>query len=207
MLESKIRRGCRIMYGMIFRAKIASCVCYNREIKCCVPIIFVDKGGHIDVMPTFKEINMKNFLICLMLIVLTACTRTATLVNFETGEVLKATFTDGPGTNGNVEIVMPDGEVLQGQYTGMRGNESISFTNATASAYGYDSSGSSATALGTGAAQSYSVGGQGKAYGLLTSTKPGSKLVMEIIAVYGVLSGHGHGEARTNDGRKYKLQF
>jgi hypothetical protein len=30
---------------------------------------------------------------------------------------------------------------------------------------------------------------------------------MEIIVIYGVLDGHGFGEARTNDGRSIKVQF
>ena len=35
----------------------------------------------------------------------------------------------------------------------------------------------------------------------------GSDTAMDILAVYGVLDGHGFGEARTNDGRTYRVQF
>lgn len=132
--------------------------------------------------------------------------RKATLVGFDTGEVLKAKFTDSMSTTGRITVTMPDGEILKGKYSGVRGQETLSF----GSAFG---SGTVTTPTGTafgsasGTATGYSVGGQGKAYGLLASTKPGSKLMMEIFAVYGVLGGHGWGEARTNDGRVYKLQF
>ena len=34
-----------------------------------------------------------------------------------------------------------------------------------------------------------------------------STLMMEIIVSYSEWTGHGYGEATTNDGRKYKVQF
>ena len=55
--------------------------------------------------------------------------------------------------------------------------------------------------------QSRTIGGTGRAYALISSTKPGSKLMMEVIVTYGVLGGHGWGEARANDGRTYKVTF
>ncbi len=145
--------------------------------------------------------------ILLFVTLLAGCvTRHATLVEFETGEVLQGKFTDSMATDGTVEVIMPDGELLTGRYSGVREKNEITFSSATASASG-SAEGSkfygSASAIGS----QRTTGGQGKAYALLTSTKPGSKLVMEIIAIYNVLDGHGYGEARTNDSRQYKLQF
>lgn len=142
------------------------------------------------------------FLIVILMALASGCARNATLVNFETGEQLEAVFTDSNATGGEMTVTMPDGEILKGRYTGIREGENLTFSTATASAYNANSS-----ATGGSFGQAYSTGGKGRAYGLLTSTKPGSTLVMEIVAVYNVLDGHGHGEARTNDGRHYKLQF
>ena len=138
----------------------------------------------------------------------TGCTMTreATFANFETGEVLTGVFKDSPATDGTCEITMPDGEVLKGKYSGVREHDTLSFGSAFATA---TATGPAGTAFGSASAfgSSRSVGGKGRAYALLTSTKPGSKLMMEVIAVYSVLGGHGWGEARTNDGRAYKVQF
>jgi hypothetical protein len=96
---------------------------------------------------------------------------------------------------------MPDGEVLEGKFATVDGG-SVGFSFGSATAYG---GGQTATAFGSGT--SYSVGGRGEAYALLKSTKPGSHLMMELIATYNPMSAHGWGEARTNDGRSYKVIF
>jgi hypothetical protein len=161
-------------------------------------------------------------------------TRRAQLANFESGEVIHAKFTDTPLTNGKITVTMPDGEVLKGDYSAIREQDSVTFSSAfvTGSADGNarttysgqtegrvgrvpfstESSGQidttahvDSSAYATG--QSRTIGGTGRAYAIISSTKPGSKLMMEIIASYGVLSGHGWGEARTNDGRKYRVTF
>jgi len=149
----------------------------------------------------------KLILVFTLALFATGCiTRTATLVEFETGEVIYGKFTDSAATGGKIEITMPNGEVLKGRYSAVRGTDEISFSSAVVNVNTF---GGGATYSGTGSAigSQRTVGGQGRAYGLLTSTQPGSKLVMEIIAIYGVLDGHGFGEARTNDGRAYKVQF
>jgi hypothetical protein len=48
-------------------------------------------------------------------------------------------------------------------------------------------------------------GGEAKAHAFLKSNK--SNLMMEIIVSYSDASGHGFGEAQTNDGRRFKVQF
>ena len=54
-------------------------------------------------------------------------TRTAMLINTETGERITATFKDNAGTGGTCQATMPDGEILTGMYVGIRGTDVISF--------------------------------------------------------------------------------
>jgi hypothetical protein len=154
---------------------------------------------------------MSQLRLCKLILLVSAffsgcITRHGTMVNFESGETLKVKFTDSMATDGSVEVTMPDGEILKGRYSGIRGTDEISFGSAFANA---SVTGPGGTAFGTasGFGSQRTVGGEGKAYALLTSAKPGSKLMMEIVAIYGVLDGHGYGEARTNDGRSFKIQF
>ena len=63
------------------------------------------------------------------------------------------------------------------------------------------SGGATATGFGTGIA----VGENSKAYAILSSQK--SSLMMELLVSYSEWNGHGFGEAKTNDGKIYKVQF
>ena len=164
---------------------------------------------------------MKNKVYILSLVlstlILSSCsiTKTATLINLENGERIIATFKDSNATGGSCEATMLNGEKLIGRYVGIRGTDAVSFgmTSGNISAntdYSYNSqnvlnSKTSGNYSETGATRT--VGGQGKAYALLYSTNPNSKLTLEIIAIYNVLGGGGFGDARTNDGRKYKIIF
>lgn len=140
-----------------------------------------------------KHLNI--ILITVTFLILTGCAMNATLVDVSNGVKLRAKFTDSNDTGGKCQVEMPDGEILVGRYQGIRGVDQISFSNSISGGT-YSSAGSTRT-----------VGGQGKAYAILTSTKPGSTLVMEIIAVYNVLGGGGFGDAKTNNGKVYKVIF
>lgn len=153
-----------------------------------------------------KKIPIALVLVAALLLCAGCITRSATLVEFSTGEVIRASFSDSPSTGGTVQVKMPDGEVLSGRYSAVRGTDHVSFSSSTM--FGTVGSGASSTSVsGTGFSTGRTVGGQGRAYALLTSDTPGSTLVMEVIVTYGVLDGRGFGEARTNDGRHYKVQF
>ncbi len=136
---------------------------------------------------------MKRLLIIFGAVLLLAgCGKAITLTNFDTGDVLKGRYNSA---NRTVTVTMPDGQVLSGRYSAISG-ASMTFGNA------YVFSGAStATAFGTGMA----VGGASNAYALLVSDT--SSLAMEIIVSYSEWTGHGYGEARTNDGRAFKVQF
>lgn len=151
---------------------------------------------------------MRHQVLFVLALVASGCstTRIAKLVEFETGEILTGKFTDSAATGGSVQVRMPSGELLTGRYSAVREKDELTFTSATVSANA-ESGTNSAYFNSSGFGTQRTVGGQGKAYALLTSSTPGSKLVMEIIVTYGVLDGHGFGEARTNDGRSYRVQF
>tara|TARA_Y100000588_G_scaffold53289_1_gene50224 strand:- start:160 stop:648 length:489 start_codon:yes stop_codon:yes gene_type:complete len=159
---------------------------------------------------------MKKILFILIISsTLSSCTvtKTAMLVNTESGERVTATFVDSNATGGTCEATMPDGEILTGRYAGIRETDVVSFGSASGNINAntdYTSRGenilnskTNANYSATGATRT--VGGQGKAHAILYSTKPGSKLIMEIIVIYNVLGGGGYGDAKTNDGRTYKV--
>jgi hypothetical protein len=105
------------------------------------------------------------------------------LTNFESGEVLQGQYSR---QDNSVSVTMPNGETLSGRYT------ALSNTRVTSDTFN----------------PMYSVttrGGRSNAYALLKSKT--SKLLMEIIVSYSESSGHGFGEAKTNDGRTFKVQF
>jgi len=123
---------------------------------------------------------------------LNGCVHKIQLSHVETGQVIQGqynTFTRGVG------VAMPDGEVLTCGYSAI---ENASFSFGTATAF---SGLSSATGMGYGITS----GGRGQAYSLLKSET--SSLMMELIVSYSEWTGHGFGEARTNDDRIYKIQF
>ncbi len=140
-------------------------------------------------------------------------TKKAMLVNTENGERISATFQDNSGTGGTCTAIMPNGEILTGMYAGVRGTDVISFgsTNGTINTTtDYTNNGQNVLNAETGGNYSATgstrtVGGQGKARAILYSTTPNSKLVLELIIIYNVVSGGGYGDAKTNDGRTYKV--
>lgn len=155
---------------------------------------------------------LNKIFIVVSIIIFNGCVMQATLVDVTNGQKLKAKFTDSDATGGKCEVQMPDGEILQGRYQGIRGIDEVSFSSAVGNIksnteYNGDGINSDTNSAFSVAGSTRTVGGQGKAYAILTSTKPGSTLVMEIIAIYNVVGGGGFGDAKTNDGRVYKVIF
>ena len=85
----------------------------------------------------------------------------------------------------------------------MRDGDSISFGNTFGSFSGTQMGNMSGSTFG----MNTNLGGTGTAYAILTSTTPGSQLLMEVTVLFAVLGHHGWGEARTNDGRVFKVTF
>ena len=135
---------------------------------------------------------MKKILLLVLVLFLTACTHRIQFTHFKSGETLNGTYDELSKT---LTVVMKNGETLSGKYTLM---PNASFSFGSVSAY-------SGTSYVRGYGHGITVGGTSKAYALLRSNS--SKLMMEVIVNYSEWDGHGYGEARTNRGRKYKVQF
>jgi len=149
-----------------------------------------------EMMKSFKQFTRSALLLVVLL--QSGCVSRLHVVDFSSGETLRARYASAIRT---VTVWMPDGEVLQGKYSAV-GNESLSFGSGFTTGV---AGGQTVSAFSQGT--SVSTGGAGKAYAILKSKNPDSKLMMEILVSYGGLSGHGFGEARTNDGRTYRVTF
>lgn len=121
---------------------------------------------------------------------------TVNLTSFDTGEIIKV---HSHIFSRNLWAQMPDGEILKGKFAAVS-NESIGVTTGSATAVG---GGSTSSVAGT--STSYNSGDSGTVYALLKSTKPGSKLTLEITGKFNPATRQGYGQARTNDGRTYKV--
>ena len=126
---------------------------------------------------------MKRYLLLLILAsaVTTGCVRRFTLTDFTTGVIATGTFT----SSRTAKITLPNGELFTGQWSAVK-NAAFTF-GLTGEVE------TSPTFVGVG----------DQIYALLKSNKG---VLMEAIANYGSGTG-GVGQARTNDGRTYRLQF
>lgn len=140
---------------------------------------------------------MKTIFILAIAVALCGC-RSITLTSFSSGEEIHLR---SHSLSRKIWATMPDGEVLEGKFATVS-NDSIGFSFGSATAI---SGGQVATAFGNGT--TYNMAGAATVYALLKSTKPGSKLMLEVFANFSQMSGHGYGNGRTNDGRDYKLVF
>lgn len=113
-------------------------------------------------------------------------------VDFQNGITLEGRYNKASKT---VMVTMPDGEVLQGKYSAMT-NMTMGFGSA------YAASGTT-SAFATG--NSFAVGANTPVYSILRAGK--GPLMMEMKVMYNEWSGNGFGEAMTNDGRHFKVQF
>jgi hypothetical protein len=121
------------------------------------------------------------------------------LVGFNTDGVLKGVFDEKDQT---VTVTMENGEILKGKYSSFDDESMITFGNTL----GY-SSGSRRRGSGSfgGIGIGMNFGSESKKYALLTSET--SSLKMEIAIMLQSWAKNGMGEAKTNDGRVYKIQF
>jgi len=144
---------------------------------------------------------MLRYLISIgIVLLLSGCVHKMQVIDFKTGTSLDAKFDE---VSRQVTVVMQNNEVLTGKYSNIS-NATFSFGNTYGSATAY-SGANSATAYGSSISQMFTSGGASNAYALLRSNT--SNLLMEMVVQYSDMTGHGYGEARTNDGRKYKVQF
>lgn len=120
------------------------------------------------------------------------------LTNFKSGQSLQGATLNK--SNKEVTVVMQDGEVLKGKYITMRDKSISSGSIKPKTRLSLNPQLSRSQGLNV---KSVTVSNTGKGYALLKSSS--SKLMMEINFIFS--GNHGFGDARTNDGRTYKVQF
>ncbi len=114
------------------------------------------------------------------------------LVDFRSGASAEGFWDQGKG---ELRLYLEDGEVLSGKYVKMN---NARFTIGAGL-------GGSRHFSGVRVYPSVGINGKGNFYALLHSEK--SSLVVEVVADYNLWSRKGYGEARSNDGRVYKVVF
>ncbi|MDR1007003.1 MAG: hypothetical protein LBL65_00365 [Campylobacteraceae bacterium] len=139
------------------------------------------------------------FIVALFLFTGCALKHNIALVGFNTEGILKGVFDEKDQI---VTVTMEDGEILKGKYSSFDDDGAVTFGNTI----GY-SSGSRYRRGGSfgGIGMGINFGSENKKYALLTSET--SSLKMEIAIMLRSWAKNGIGEAKTNDGRVYKIQF
>jgi hypothetical protein len=112
--------------------------------------------------------------------------------------VLSAQFTASGTGHGSIEMTLPDGEVLKGEYTVVRGG-AIQFGSIFESVYG-----PGGFATGTGTSSTYTTPGSSKGMASAFGSKGSS---MDCEFYNDNVSGHGMGACKSSQGALYRLQY
>ncbi|MCU1751749.1 hypothetical protein [Pseudomonas sp. 6D_7.1_Bac1] len=147
---------------------------------------------------------MRNFafVVTLVCIALSGCTRSARLypandIATATG-VLTADFKSYGSGHGDIKIIMPDGELLNGEYSLVRGG-AIGFGNVYGSVYG-----SAGLSSFSGSSNSYVTPGGSPGTASLFGDK-GTSMLCEFYNDN--FSGHVNGGCKSSRNAIYRLQF
>jgi len=144
----------------------------------------------------------KLALLVFVLLFLVACTKYARLypVNdlASTTGVLKAKYIESGTGYGEITIVMPDGEILSGEYTTGRAIN-LSFGNILSNVYGTEGG-----AFGTGSSTVLRLQGTNPGIATLYSDRG---TMMQCEYFIGNLAENGRGACKKNDGSLYRLEF
>ena len=146
---------------------------------------------------------MKKFAATLILLMaLSVCAREAHLYPVTSGKnggsVLTLHFMSYGTGNGEVELPMPNGEVLRGEYSIVR-NGTIGFGAIIGSVYGKNGSTSFA-----GVTPSYQM--EGGSPGVASAVGP-KGTIAQCEFYNDNLSGHGYGACKISPGKTYRLQY
>jgi hypothetical protein len=143
-----------------------------------------------------SAMNVNKTLIALLFFIsLTDCTYNVKVINFESSQTLHGGFNT---FNRAVWVTMEDGTKLSKKYVEIR-DDKLTFGNTFGSVFTGTTFGSFST-FGS----SYSLSSTSIGYAILSN--PNTKLMMEVL-VKANFDNTGYGEARTNDGRLYKVIF
>lgn len=141
----------------------------------------------------------KVSLLLSLLFILSGCVRVHNIqmVDFNSNETLMGVFDE---RDNSVFVTMPDGEVLSGGYSSISNDGAVSFSNSFGFSSGrYYNGGFGGVGVG------FNLNAESTKYALVTSKT--SELKMEILMSIRSWTKDGFGEAKTNDGRVYKIQF
>lgn len=144
-----------------------------------------------------KKIFKISFLTMFLFLLVGCAPMQLDIVDFNSGASLQGQYDDIENV---ATVMMPSGEVLSGKLSTLRqGSDSYSNDFGTSK----DSSGKKAKTNNFGHTSTTSR--TTEAFGILRSNR--SNLIMEMKLNYENLSGNGFGEAKTNDGKTYKIQI
>ena len=136
------------------------------------------------------------------LVVLSGCTKQARLypVNDKAAEtgILQAKYVDSGAGGGKASIIMPDGEILNGEYSTVD-NSTVGFGSIYTSVYG-----TGGAAFGSGSATSFSVPGSSPG---IVSFYGTNGTMMQCEYFVSTWSGKGGGACKSDDGALYRLHF
>ena len=145
----------------------------------------------------------KQALLVVIMLFLLGCTSTKQArlypVNDKAAETgtLQAKYVDSGAGGGEASIIMPDGEILNGEYSTVD-NSTVGFGSIYTSVYGTGGS-----AFGSGSATSFSVPGSSPGIAPFYGTN-GTMMQCEYFVSR---SGKGGGACKSDDGALYRLHF
>ena len=141
--------------------------------------------------------SLLRLLVCVAVVLVSACASSARLYNLDTGEVLEATYENYGTGRGRITAKTPAGFTLSGEYTTISG-ASFSFGGSS----GHFVAGGQ---FGWAGAQGFSVTQPGQQIG--SATLVGGGMVIDIVYAVDPWSGRGQGVGRDNRGGRYRVHF
>jgi hypothetical protein len=112
--------------------------------------------------------------------------------------VLQGRFVGHGNLHGTMEVTMPDGELLQGEYSVVAGG-AVTVGNTFASVSGGRGS---LTGTGTGVGLAMAAGGQGQA-----SLYGNRGTIVHCEFANNNITGHGYGTCETSSGARYRMEY
>jgi hypothetical protein len=146
------------------------------------------------------HIFLKAVVVTLISLTICACTIKAKGYNFDTGQVITATFKYSGSGRGPIDATLPSGETCKGEYVTLPSG-STGWGSIFAMLYG--PIGAATTAIGT---SKNSTDNTQKGTAVVTCEQ-GTVVECEYVAGTGTFGPRGYGACKDNKGNNYKLMF
>jgi hypothetical protein len=150
-----------------------------------------------------KSANLPSAILGSLLLLITGCTVTRPLHLYPTADdavdptVLNGLFVGHGQGHGTAKVTMPDGEVLQGEYSVVF-DGSMGFGTIFGTVYG---PGGSRSVIGT--STNVSIAGKGQGFASLSS----GSTSMQCEFLNANMTGHGYGACKSSKGGTYRLMY